>query len=168
MTIDKLPPLNERILSEVRALYEEPDVARALDVAREEAPFAVEEQISLCEIPAPTFEEEARALEVEKRLRAYGLTDVWRDEIGNVIGRRPGTGEGPVLALVAHLDTVFPAGTDCTVKREGDTLRAPGIGDNASGLRSLLQILRCLTAGNIETWATFFSLPTCRKRATAT
>lgn len=151
MTIDKLPPLNERILSEVRALYAEPDVARALDVAREEAPFAVEEQISLCEIPAPTFEEEARALEVEKRLRAYGLTDVWRDEIGNVIGRRPGTGEGPVLALVAHLDTVFPAGTDCTVKREGDTLRAPGIGDNASGLRSLLQILRCLTAGNIET-----------------
>ena len=151
MSIENLPPLSEDICTRVKALAADPAGARALDIAREEAPFALEEQISLCEIPAPTFEEDARAEEVARRLRAYGLTDVRRDAIGNVIGRRPGTGDGPALALVAHLDTVFPAGTDCTVKREGDTLRAPGIGDNASGLRSLLQILRCLTAGNITT-----------------
>lgn len=151
MSIENLPPLSEDICTRVKALAADPAVARALDIAREEAPFALEEQISLCEIPAPTFEEDARAEEVARRLRAYGLTDVRRDAIGNVIARRPGTGDGPALALVAHLDTVFPTGTDCTVKREGDTLRAPGIGDNASGLRSLLQILRCLTAGNITT-----------------
>ena len=66
MSIENLPPLSEDICTRVKALAADPAVARALDIAREEAPFALEEQISLCEIPAPTFEEDARA----KRLPA--------------------------------------------------------------------------------------------------
>ena len=70
MSIENLPPLSEDICTRVKALAADPAVARALDIAREEAPFALEEQISLCEIPAPTFEEDARAEEVARRLRA--------------------------------------------------------------------------------------------------
>lgn len=140
------------VLSAVMELSENPAVARALRVIVEEVPFAMEEQAQLCEIPAPTFHEGKRAEAMMEKLRAYGLSDIKRDAIGNVIARRPGSDpEAPVLALVAHMDTVFPEGTDCTVKREGLRFSAPGIGDNASGLRSLLQVLRAMTSANIET-----------------
>lgn len=151
MPLMSVPPLKEAVLRDLEALARDERVKKALDLALEEVPFAIEEQIHLCEIPAPTFHEERRADEMERRMRAYGLTDVTRDAIGNVIGRRPGTGSGPTVALVAHMDTVFPEGTDVRVKREGNVCRAPGIGDNASGLRALLQVLRCLNAANIET-----------------
>ena len=151
MPLMSVPPLKDAVLRDLEALARDERVKKALDLALEEVPFAIEEQIHLCEIPAPTFHEERRADEMERRMRAYGLTDVTRDAIGNVIGRRPGSGSGPTIALVAHMDTVFPEGTDVRVKREGNVCRAPGIGDNASGLRALLQVLRCLNAANIET-----------------
>ena len=89
------------------------------------------------------FEEKVRAEEIARRMKAYGIEDVTIDEIGNVVGFRPGKGSGPVLALGAHMDTVFPAGTDVKVKKEGNRYYAPGIGDNCAGLRALLQVVRC-------------------------
>jgi tripeptide aminopeptidase len=83
--------------------------------------------------------------------KQYGLTDVKQDAIGNVIGRRKGTGSGPTLVVGAHIDTVFPAGTDCKVHRDGDVYAAPGISDDAAGLASMLQVIRCLNENNIET-----------------
>ena len=78
----------------------------------------VAELIELTEIPAPPFKEEQRARAYLEKLRQVGLTDVAMDEEGNVMGIRKGSG-GPLLAVAAHLDTVFPEGTNVTVKREG-------------------------------------------------
>ena len=79
--------------------------------------------INLTEIPAPPFKEAARAKAYLEMLRAAGLTDVEQDAEGNVMGLRRGTGPGrdnaPLIAVAAHLDTVFPDGTDVKVKREG-------------------------------------------------
>lgn len=38
-----------------------------------------------------------------------------------------------------------------TVKKEGNIYRAPGIGDNCSGLRAILQVLRALEKSGIQT-----------------
>lgn len=151
MPLDQVPPIDPAIEARVEALAADSRVQKALETVKEQVPFAIEEQIALSEIPAPTFHEEARAAELIKRLRAYGLTEISKDAMGNVLARRPGVGNGPAIGLCAHMDTVFPEGTDCTVRREGDRYVGPGIGDNASGLRNLLQILRSLQAANIET-----------------
>ncbi len=146
-----IPPFSEEVFAQVKKLAAMPAVKAAMEQAAREVDRAMEEQIELCEIEAPTFHEETRAKRVAELMRAYGLTDVVTDPIGNVVGRRPGKGNGPVLALGAHMDTVFPAGTDVKVRREGNIYRAPGIGDNCSGLRALLQILRMFNDQKIET-----------------
>lgn len=145
------PMLCEGMKARMNALAADEAVKAALQVCVDEADYALEEQIRISQIESPTFAETVRGEEIARLLKAYGLSDVTVDDVGNVIGRRPGTGSGPVLAIAAHLDTVFPAGTDLTVRREGDSLYGPGIGDNASGLRSMLQVLRALEKAKIET-----------------
>ena len=111
------------------------------------------ELIELTEIPAPPFAEGARAVRFAEMLREAGLADVTVDEAGNVIGRRPGTVGDRVVAYTAHLDTVFPADTDVSVSVEGDTYKAPGVGDNTRGLVVVLAVLRALEAAGVETEA---------------
>ena len=112
----------------------------------------VEELIELTEIPAPPFGEEKRAAAYREKLEKLGLTDVSTDKVGNVMAVRPGTSaDAPMIAISAHLDTVFPEGTDVTVKRDGNILRAPGIGDDTSGLAVILAYLRALDAAGVET-----------------
>ncbi len=135
----------------VEALKVVPEIARALAICEEEKDYAIQEQIHISEIESPTFAEGVRGEEVARLMKLYGLTDVVIDPSGNVVGRRPGTGKGPTAAVAAHLDTVFPAGTDLKVKKEGNIYRGPGIGDNASGLRSMLQVLRALEKANVQT-----------------
>lgn len=114
------------------------EAQRYLDLAQSVYRDLVQEVITVAQIPAPTFEEEARGLYVRERMAAVGLSDVVIDEVGNVIGRLPGTGGGPVVLLAAHIDTVFPAETDLTVKVDGDILRGPGVGDNAASVAVML------------------------------
>lgn len=113
----------------------------------------VKELITITEIPAPPFGEAVRADYMAQQFKALGLTDVATDEEGNVTGIRRGTGAagGPLVAITAHLDTVFPAGTDLTVRREGNTLNAPGIGDDTVGLAALLAWVRALNAAKVPT-----------------
>jgi tripeptide aminopeptidase len=113
----------------------------------------VSEIIKLTEIPAPPFMEDKRGAAYLEMLRAHKLTDVERDEIGNVMGIRRGANAagGPLVAVVAHLDTVFPEGTDVTVKRVGTRLTAPGVGDNTRSLAVLLALLRAMDETNIRT-----------------
>ena len=111
----------------------------------------VEELVQLTEIPAPPFGEEVRASTYMAMLRDAGLTNVEMDQIGNVMGLRRGTGEAPLLAVAAHLDTVFPEGTEVEVRREGNRLRAPGIGDDTAGLATLLAVARVLNEPDLET-----------------
>ena len=126
-------------------------VRRALDYLKATEETTISDQIKACEIPAPTFKEEKRAAYFKQRFTEFGLKNVRIDAVGNAIGERPGTSNGPVLVLAAHLDTVFPEGTDVTVKRQGTLLRGPGIGDDCRGLGVLLGIVRALNEARIET-----------------
>jgi tripeptide aminopeptidase len=106
-------------------------------------------QAKLAEIPAPSFHEEARAAAVEPLLAAAGLT-VHRDRTGNVIGELRGSNEKEIVILAAHLDTVFPAGTNVKVRRDGERMSAPGISDNGTGLAALVVLARAMNAAKIK------------------
>ncbi len=113
----------------------------------------VEELITITEIPAPPFKEDERGAWMMARFTDLGLENVARDAVGNITGVRRGTAPsgGKMLALTAHLDTVFPEGTEVKVRREGDRLMAPGIGDDSLGLSAMLAWLRGMNDANITT-----------------
>lgn len=136
---------------EISEIIASPQFQAAADTLRRQHDRLVEEIIALTEIPAPPFKEERRALAYETKFRELGLDDVGRDAMGNVIGVRRGRANGQMVAVAAHLDTVFPEGTDCTVRREGTKLYAPGVGDDTRGLAVLLAFIRALDAAQIET-----------------
>ncbi|HET6535061.1 MAG TPA: M20/M25/M40 family metallo-hydrolase [Sphingomicrobium sp.] len=110
----------------------------------------VSDIIAITQIPAPPFKEEVRAKAFADMLRKRGL-DPTIDEAGNVIALRKGSEAGPAVVVSAHLDTVFPEGTDVTVKREGTKLMAPGVGDDSTGLATLLALLDAMNAGKVRT-----------------
>lgn len=152
MTENQYPPLCEKTASDVEKIYSHPTFQKAMQMFVEGNQAAIDFQCEMCEIPAPTFAEEKRAAHMVEKLKEYGLVDVTIDEVGNVIGKRPGVDpNGPVLVLGAHLDSVFPAETDVTVKREGNRYTAPGIGDNCSGHRAIFEVLRALQTLDIQT-----------------
>jgi tripeptide aminopeptidase len=123
----------------------------ALMAARNREPQTIDEQVRLCQIPAPPFGEQARATAYVAALKAAGLRNVRTDREGNVLGERPGRTAHPHLVLAAHLDTVFPAGTNLRVERKGTVLHGPGIGDNCRGLAVLLATAHALNAAGVET-----------------
>jgi tripeptide aminopeptidase len=139
------------MLMDVTTLIQTPTVAAALAWVDGRASQVAEEAVRVCEIPAPTFEEAERAAYVKERFVQLGLLDVAIDAAGNVRGRRPGAGSGLGVAVGAHLDTVFPKGTDVRVKREGTRLLAPGIGDNSVGVAALLAMVEALNVAGVET-----------------
>ena len=106
--------------------------------------------IELTEIEAPPFKEEKRAKEFAKRLQLAGLENVWIDSIGNVIGFLKGSIGNKNIAINAHIDTVFPEGTDVRVQVKNDTIYAPGIGDDTRGLAMLITIAETIKMNNIE------------------
>jgi tripeptide aminopeptidase len=123
----------------------------AADALQKDHDRWISEVIKLTEIPAPPFKEQERAKAYMEMLKAHGLTDVEIDQEGNAIGVRKGTGGGPLVVVSAHLDTVFPEGTDVKVKRDGSRLAAPGISDDSAGLATLLSIVRAMDAAGIKT-----------------
>jgi tripeptide aminopeptidase len=131
------------------ALQDDARVAHVLDFLRTDASATTDEQIRITEIPAPPFHEGARAAYMKKLLSAAGLR-VEIDGTGNVIGEYAGTSQDIVM-LAAHMDTVFPAGTNVSVKREGGRLLSPGISDNGTGLAALVVIARALREAKIKT-----------------
>lgn len=136
---------------DVTSVMNDAAVVKALAWVDAHAIQVATEAIRVCEIPSPTFAEGERAKYVRGRFEALGLKDVTIDTSGNVRGRRPGVGSGPGLAMAAHLDTVFPEGTDVRVRREGDRLHAPGIGDNSVAIAGLLAMVEALNAGGVRT-----------------
>ena len=126
-------------------------VKDALAFAQTDESRTIADQIRLCEIPAPPFMEAARARAFADDFRALGLKNVRIDAEGNVLGERPGRNAKPHLVLSAHLDTVFPEGTDVKVRREGHVLHGPGIADDCRGLAVLLAIVRALDNAAVQT-----------------
>lgn len=135
----------------VASLKAVPAVITALDHVLAMEPESHDLLIELNEIEAPSFKEEKRAARYIELLKEAGLTNVYIDEVGNAIGVRPGRSSDRMVAVVAHLDTVFPAGTDVTVKERDGKLYAPGIGDNTRGLVTLLTMLKAMQHANLQT-----------------
>ena len=125
------------------------NVAGAHIVATDDRTLA--QQIELTEIPAPPFGEAARGKRMAVLLQEAGLEDVRSDEVGNIVALRPGDQAGPPVVIAAHLDTVFPSGTDLTVRKDGNVLRGPGIADDGRGLSALLALARSLTEADLTT-----------------
>ncbi len=126
-------------------------VHRAFSFFEERAADITEEHAQMCAIPSPPFGERARAEYLSEKFRAHGLRDVKIDEEGNCVALRRGRSARPLLVVSAHLDTVFPEGTDFTVRRDGARMRAPGIADDGCGLIALVALARALAEFEIET-----------------
>ena len=135
----------------VDAILESPGYKSAVAVLDREHDRIVEDIIRLTEIASPPFGEDVRGDAYLAMLREHGLEDVEKDAVGNVMGLRRGIGNGPLIVVAAHLDTVFPAGTDVKVRREGTKLYAPGIGDDTRSLAVLLGFMRALDEAGIRT-----------------
>ncbi len=138
----------------VASIAQRPDVRALLDSIKANNAWTLQQQVALCEIPAPPFKEQARGEAYKAAFEKLGLTNVRIDSVGNVIGERRGSANGPVVVIAGHLDTVFPEGTDVTVKREGDRYVGRGIGDDCRGLAVVLSVARALQASPIATKGT--------------
>ncbi len=132
-------------------LLKNPAVKSALDAVKAHEPQTIEDQIRFCEIPAPPFKEEARGAELQRTFAQLGLKNVRIDKAGNVLGDYPGAAPHPHVVLAAHLDTVFPEGTNFKVRRAGAVLRGPGIGDDCRGLAVLVATIRAIEDAHIQT-----------------
>src|SRR5947209_40865 len=131
-------------------------IRAALDSIKAQEKWTVDQQVSICEIPAPPYKEATRAAEYRRRLQSLGLANVIIDSIGNVIAERRGTGGGPSVLIEGHLDTVFPEGTDVKVKRNGTALAGPGIGDDCRGLAVVLSVARAFQRAHVQTAGTVY------------
>jgi tripeptide aminopeptidase len=134
---------------EVARLAASPELRSAFAWLRaQEAQFA-QWQLDLARIPSPPFGEAARATWVANKFRELGLDDVHNDDVGNVFGIHPGFGRNYV-ALSAHMDTVFPAGTPLNIRQQGKRLYGPGVSDNGAGLTALLAMAALLRSVRIR------------------
>lgn len=138
---------------EPAAVVADSGIKKALSFIADHEAETIAEQIRTCEIAAPPFKEGERAKYIRQRFEALGLKNVRIDAIGNVIGERPGSDPTARVVLSAHLDTVFPEGTDVRVKRDGDILRGAGIADDCRGLAVIQAVSRALDAGTVKTRA---------------
>ncbi len=125
-------------------------IARAFDFIDSSQSRFTAELIRICEIPAPPFKERERGNYFAARFTELGLSEVHTDSEGNVIGFYRGESEEPLLVMSAHLDTVFPEGTDVKVRRVGSRLCAPGIADDGAGLAALVGLIQALNAAEIR------------------
>jgi len=135
----------------VTGLLQDAAVKSALAAAKTNEPQTIEDQIRFCEIPAPSFKENARGEELKRTFQQLGLQNIRVDKAGNVLGDRPGLAPRPRVVMAAHLDTVFPEGTDVRVTRVGPVLHGPGIGDDCRGLAVIVAIVRALKEANLTT-----------------
>lgn len=134
----------------VAELSRDARIKRAFDFIDSSQARFTNELIRICEIPAPPFKERERGSYFSARFTELGLADVHTDSEGNVIGFYRGEDEEPLLVMSAHLDTVFPEGTDVKVRRAGSRFCAPGIADDGAGLAALIGLIQTLNAAEIE------------------
>jgi acetylornithine deacetylase/succinyl-diaminopimelate desuccinylase-like protein len=147
------PPVDVTLaprIEEMRQLMNREDVVASFERVDRDRERIVTEWRELVEIPAPSGAEGKRADRVEALLRQTGLQPR-RDEAGNVIATRKGTGGGAHVVFDAHLDTVFPAGTDVKTRVEGGRIFAPGAGDDTRNVESLLAMIRAMNAADVKT-----------------
>jgi len=126
-------------------LLKRADVKSAMAMLEQRFPSQVDEWIRIAEMPGKSRLEQQRGAYVKSVFEKEGLK-VSVDSIGNVTGVRKGTGGGPTIVIAAHTDIVFPPETNTKVRRSGDTLFAPGVGDNTASVANMLSTLRVMNA----------------------
>ncbi|MFS4493837.1 M20/M25/M40 family metallo-hydrolase [Maribacter sp. 2308TA10-17] len=149
-TSQEVPQADKAYVKEIKKLSSQKQIQNAFAVLDEIDGQTTADLITLTEIEAPPFKETKRAIAFQAMLDKAGIDKSWIDEVGNVIGLKKGTEGNRVVVLDAHLDTVFPEGTDVSVKQKGDTLYAPGIGDDTRGLSMLLAIAKAMKRAEIK------------------
>ena len=142
---DAYPTVQE----EVARISASPEVRSAFNWFRAQEPQLAHWQLEMARIAAPPFGEGPRAAWLAERFRELGLDDVRIDDVGNVFGIHPGFGRR-YIALSAHIDTVFPAGTPLNVRQQGSRLFGPGVSDNGAGVTAMLAIVALLRAVRIR------------------
>jgi tripeptide aminopeptidase len=144
-----LPEVLADVRGEVIRLLGLPEVRSACDWFRIHEALLCDWQVELAKIPSPPFGEGARGEWLVARFHELGLEDVHTDEVGNVLGLRPGPRE-PCVSISAHIDTVFPAGTPLNIRKQGSRLYGPGVSDNGAGVTALLGIAASLQPTSIS------------------
>ena len=146
-----IPTLTTTSSKSIEEMLASPAVQVAFSFFDSHSEEITEEQVRICAIPAPPFDERIRAGYLRERFSEIGFEDARIDEEGNCLALRRGRSPSPLLVVSAHLDTVFPEGTDVTVRRLGNKLLAPGISDDGCGLVALLAVAQALDAAQIVT-----------------
>ena len=144
--------IEKKYTKEIDRLTKAKKIKAAFNYIENQKNETTENHITLTEILAPPFKEDNRGIVFSKMLEEAGVDSLWTDKVGNVIGLRKGTsGTSGYVGIDAHLDVVFPEGTDVTVKKVGDTLKAPGIGDDTRALANLISMLKAMNQADIKT-----------------
>ncbi len=141
--------IEKKYFKEIKAILKNKKVEKSFEYILQQEPFTYENMIKITEIEAPPFKEEKRAIAFKKMIEEVGIDSIWIDIEGNVIGLLRGKKGTKTVGIDAHLDTVFPEGTDVKVRIKNDTLYAPGIADDSRGLSMLLTILKTIKNNNI-------------------
>ena len=145
--------IDVRYQNEIKALANHPVIKSAFQTIVDLESETMQNLLTLTQIPAPPFKEEARAKRFKQLLQFAGADSIWIDAAGNVIALRRGKSRKKTVVIEGHLDTVFPEGTDVTVKQRGDTLFAPGINDDTRGLTVVLALLKAMNKAGLKTEA---------------
>ena len=143
--------IDKKYTVELDKLVKNKQVKAAYSFIQNNDEETISQMIELTELIAPPFKETERGLLFKKMIENAGADSVWVDEVGNVLALRKGTTGKKLVGLDAHLDVVFPEGTDVTVKKVGDTLKAPGIGDDTRGLSMVIAVLKAMNQAKIKT-----------------
>ena len=138
----KTAPVAIQYQNDIKVLAKKPVIVAAFKQIMDLEPETYKNLITLTEIPAPPFKEKKRGEKLLSMITEIGADSIWMDAVGNVIALKKGKSGNQTIVLEAHQDTVFPEGTDVTVKHRGDTLFAPGIGDDTRGLAVLLAVMK--------------------------
>ena len=139
--------------NDIKALAEQPLIKATFQTIIGLEGETRENLLTLTQIPAPPFKEQVRAAKFKEMLKTAGVDSIWMDAAGNVIGLRRGKSGKKTVVLEAHMDTVFPEETDVTVKQRGDTLIAPGIGDDTRALAVILTLVKAMNKNKVQTEA---------------
>lgn len=143
--------IDKKYTAEIKKIAAAPLVKKAMQQILDLEKETMSNHVLLTEIPSPPYKEAKRAAKFAEMITAAGVDSVWTDTAGNVLALRKGRTRKKRVILEAHMDTVFPEGTDVTVKYKGDTLCAPGIGDDTRSLSVVLTIAKVMKQTGIQT-----------------
>lgn len=147
----KVEPIQPTYTKQISKIIKHKKVKTAFDYIDKTDDQTIKDMVQLTEILAPSFKEATKAALFKNMIEAAGADSVWIDKEGNVLALRKGKTGAKLIGLDAHLDVVFPEGTNVTVKQVGDTLKAPGIGDDTRGLAMVIRILKAMNEAKIQT-----------------